>query len=84
MLKSYAAIYDKGKLRWIGEEPPIQDQWKRVLVVMEVEQEAENPKESVRELLTRTRGSLGGTMTIDEIDAEVRAMRDEWERAWGR
>ena len=83
MLKSYEAIYDHGKLQWVSEEPPIQGQRRRIVVVMEVDQGPEQPrKETIRELLARTRGSLGGIMTVDEIDAEVRAMRDEWEREW--
>ena len=37
MLKSYAAIYDKGRLTWLDKSPDLQD-GARVIVVCEAEQ----------------------------------------------
>jgi hypothetical protein len=78
MLKSYEAIYSHGRLYWINQAPPELDKETRVVVVMEIRQEPQKYQESLRGLLRRTRGSMGKGKTLDQIDTEVRAMRNEW------
>jgi hypothetical protein len=80
MLKSYEAIYSCGYLRWINQSAPDLDKETRVVVVMDIHPEPQKTQETIRELLKRTRGSMGRGKTLDEIDAEIRTMRHEWER----
>jgi hypothetical protein len=82
MLTSYEAIYSDGRLQWLDQPPPEQEQELRVMVVMEIPQKPQPRQESIGELLRRTRGILGKGKTLDDIDAEIRAMRSEWEREW--
>ncbi len=82
MLKSYEAIYSHGRLRWINQAPPKPEKEMRVVVVMDIYPEPQQPQESIRELLRRTLGSMGKRKTLDEIDAEIRTMRNEWKREW--
>lgn len=82
MLKSYEAIYSHGCLRWINQSPPDPDKETRVVVVMDIHPEPQKNQETIRELLRRTRGSMGKRKTLDEIDAEIRTMRNEWKREW--
>ncbi|MDX1655056.1 MAG: hypothetical protein R3310_07560 [Candidatus Competibacteraceae bacterium] len=81
MLKSYEAIYDHGRLRWLGETPPLRVQ--RVLVVVET-QEAEPPKSSgddeIDSLLQETAGAWGDH-SAQQVDALINEMR---ERDWGQ
>nr|VFJ58395.1 MAG: hypothetical protein BECKFM1743C_GA0114222_102231 [Candidatus Kentron sp. FM]VFJ65565.1 MAG: hypothetical protein BECKFM1743A_GA0114220_103851 [Candidatus Kentron sp. FM]VFK15559.1 MAG: hypothetical protein BECKFM1743B_GA0114221_103771 [Candidatus Kentron sp. FM] len=39
-------------------------------------------REAIKELLRKTRGSMKLGKTLEGIDAEIRIMRDEWERTW--
>ncbi|MCP4695277.1 MAG: hypothetical protein GY862_00300 [Gammaproteobacteria bacterium] len=39
-------------------------------------------KAGIRRLLAATRGSIPGKKNKDEIDREVRLMREEWVREW--
>jgi hypothetical protein len=44
-----------------------------------------SPKKSqveIRQLLAATRGCIPGKKTKDEIDREIRLMREEWVREW--
>ncbi len=84
MLRSYEAIYKHGQFRWLNQIPPQVNKEVRVVLVMDVEQARSKPKENIRELLRRTRGAWGKGKTIDEIDAEINAMRSEWEREWNQ
>ena len=82
MLKSYEAIYSHGYLRWINQAPPEPEKEMRVVVVMDIHPEPQKTQENIRELLRRTRGSMGKGKTLDEIDAEICTMRNEWKREW--
>ena len=47
--------------------------------------EGDEPKSiNITMLLSQTRGSLGRRMTMEEIDTDISAMRDEWTRKWDR
>ena len=82
MLKQCEAVYKNGQLQWLGA-PPVEIENRRVLVSIADDGQA-LPQVNIANLLSRTRGSLGCKMTTDEIDADVRAMRDEWTREWER
>jgi len=82
MLKQYEAIYKNGQLQWICP-PPVAIENRRVVVLLA--DEGDEPKSlNITALLNQTRGSLGRRMTIEEIDADIRTMRDEWTRNWDR
>ena len=82
MLKQYEAVYKNGQLQWLGA-PPVEIENRRILVSLADDGQT-LPQVNIANLLSRTRGCLGGKMTTDEIDADVRAMRDEWTREWER
>nr|VFK66069.1 MAG: Putative addiction module component [Candidatus Kentron sp. UNK]VFK69383.1 MAG: Putative addiction module component [Candidatus Kentron sp. UNK] len=46
------------------------------------EADEEASREAIKKLLHKTRGSMKLGKTPDDIDAEIRIMRDEWERTW--
>lgn len=51
----------------------------------EISTSPSRPKKSqaeVRQLLAATRGCIPGKKTKDEIDREIRLMREEWVREW--
>lgn len=80
MLKQYEAVYKRGQLQWIGV-PPAEIENRRVLISIADEGQVLQ-QVNIANLLSRTRNSLGCKMTTEEIDADVRAMRDEWVREW--
>jgi hypothetical protein len=80
MIKQYEAIYKKGQLQWIGS-PPVVIENRHVMVSLA--DEGEEPKSiNVPKLLSQTRGILGDRMTREDIDTDIRTMRDEWTRKW--
>jgi hypothetical protein len=82
MLKSYEAVYEDGKLRWIREQPASKKM--RVLVtVLEEETDAATPA-ALKAMLERAKGCVRPGKSIEEIDADIREMRAEWEREWYR
>jgi hypothetical protein len=82
MLKQYEAIYKNGQLQWIGSPPAVIEN-RRVMVLLA--DERDEPKSiNIPKLLSQTRGSLGRRMTMEEIDTDIRTMRDEWTREWDR
>jgi hypothetical protein len=82
MLKQYEAIYKSGQLQWICP-PPVAIENRRVMVSL-VDEEDEPKSINMTMLLSQTRGSLGRLMTMEEIDKDISAMRDEWTRKWDR
>jgi hypothetical protein len=82
MLKSYEAVYEDGKLRWIQEQPAAKKM--RVLVTV-LEEETDAEAAAVRKaMFERTRGCVRPGKAIEEIDADIRQMRAEWERELDR
>jgi len=80
MLKSYEAILERNQsVRWLTPAPPRHATETRIIIVME---EDHSSPSSPREVLQRTRGAWGRGKTIEEVDAEIRQMRSEWEREW--
>jgi hypothetical protein len=82
MLKSYEAVYEDGKLRWIREQPVS----KRMRVIVTVlEEETDADAAALRKaMFERTKGCVKPGKSIEEIDADIRQMRAEWEREWDR
>jgi hypothetical protein len=80
MYKQYEAFYKKGKLQWIGS-PPTALENRRVTVLL-ADDDTEAKPMNITKLLSQTRGSLGRHITIEEIDKDIRAMREEWTRQW--
>jgi len=81
MLKSYEAIYEEGKLRWIREQPPAK-RMKVIVTVLEEDTDAQ-PTATRKELMERAKGCVRPAKSLEEIDADVRRMRDEWQRPIG-
>nr|VFK42376.1 MAG: hypothetical protein BECKTC1821E_GA0114239_101842 [Candidatus Kentron sp. TC] len=54
----------------------------RVSVQWLLEAGEEASREAIKKLLHKTRGSMKLGKTPEDIDAEVRIMRDGWERTW--
>jgi hypothetical protein len=82
MIKQYEAIYKKGQLHWIGPPPMVIEN--RHVMVSLADEEDEPKSINVPKLLSQTRGSLGRRMSMEEIDTDISAMRDEWTRKWDR
>ena len=80
MHKQYEAIYKNGQLQWIYP-PPVAIENRRVMVSL-VDEEDEPKSINITKLLSQTRGSLGRRMTMEEVDRDISAMRDEWTRNW--
>ncbi|MBI4961820.1 MAG: hypothetical protein HY913_00950 [Desulfomonile tiedjei] len=82
MLKSYEAVYEEGTLRWVREQPPA----KRMKVIVTVlEEEMDTQHSAARKaILERTKGCVKPGKSVEEIDADIRQMRDEWEREWDK
>jgi len=77
MLKSYEALYHNGHLHWLGMMPPLEIEKRRVMVVVDLDNEAAKPPVDIRQLLAQTRGCLRPLKPIDEIDQNISAMRSE-------
>ena len=82
MIKQYEAIYKNGQLQWIYP-PPVAIENRRVMVSLAMREISRSPS-TFTMLLSQTRGSLGRRMTMEEIDTDISAMRDEWTRKWDR
>lgn len=82
MLKQYEAIYRNGKLQWINT-PPEAIENRRVVVLLDEEREMPISV-NISGLLLKTRGTMGRHMTMEELDAEIHTMRNEWTREWER
>nr|VFK56135.1 MAG: Putative addiction module component [Candidatus Kentron sp. TC] len=46
------------------------------------EADEEASREAIKETLRKTRGSMKLGKTPEDVDAEIRIMRDGWERTW--
>jgi hypothetical protein len=52
-------------------------------VMVSLTDEGDEPESiNVPKLLSETRGILGDRMTMEDIDTDIRTMRDEWTRKW--
>ena len=82
MLRQYEAIYQGGALKWLRDEPRIED-GTRIRVTVEGPGPEAKQEEEVEEAMRDAWGCLGEGKTLDEIDREIAEMRDrDWERDW--
>jgi hypothetical protein len=82
MLKSYEAVYEDGNLRWVREQPAAR-RMKVIVTVLEEETDAQRVV-TRKALLERTKGCVKPGKSLEEIDADIRRMRDEWQREWDK
>lgn len=77
MLKSYEAIVDHNKIRWVDQTPPTITGPLRVLVVIET-----TPQKNQRVISAVFEKSCGilGKASIQSIDKELANIRNEWDR----
>jgi len=75
-MKSFRAVYKNDSLKWLDEKPEIAEG--EQVIVMVKNREVKDKKQ-IREILDRAWGSWGTGKTLDEIDEEIRQMR---ERDW--
>ncbi len=80
MLKSYEAICEDSVLTWVSERPSA----KRMKVLVTVlEEETDAQTVALRKAaFEKARGRLKPGKSIEEIDADVREMRSDWQRDW--
>ena len=74
MLKSYEALYEGGRLKWVRGEPDIKD-GVRVIVVVEAESPPEQQKGAICRAVEEARGAWGSEKSLEEIDREISARR---------
>ena len=85
MLKSYEAIINNNNMvHWLNDKPyqPDASQVKVIITIMERQFQEDHKAESIEDLLERTEGIVNPQKSIEEIDADIVAMRDEWKRDW--
>jgi hypothetical protein len=78
MSKTYEAIYEDGRLQWLGAQPGAGRYRLQVTII-----DASPPQHSAQEvhcMLEATQGAWGRGKTLEEIDAEIDWMRAEWDR----
>lgn len=78
MLKSYAAIYQKGRLNWLDDIPP-QDNMKVIVTFVEAIPQLQAPLFNAQKILQQAWNCLEKKQTIQQIDADIAKMRSEWE-----
>jgi hypothetical protein len=83
MLKSYEAVYEEGRLWWVREQPAAR-RMKVIVTVLEEDTDAVQCAITRKALLERTKGCVRPGKSLEEIDADVRQMRDEWQREWDK
>lgn len=76
MLKSYEAMYEKGRLKWVQGKPEIED-GEKVIVVVETRVPPKRRKQEIHKALKEARGAWGTGKSLAEIDREIEARRTE-------
>ena len=76
---TYEAVYDDGRLEWLGTEPAAGRH--RVLVmVLNPNEASPHDRADVRRMLEATRDVWGSGRPIEEVADEVQRIRAEWDR----
>ncbi|GIV59520.1 MAG: hypothetical protein KatS3mg043_0609 [Rhodothermaceae bacterium] len=78
MQKTFEALYEDGRLTWLGERPE-SGRFHVLVTIVDRAGRARN-REEVHRVLEATRGACGGGKSLEELDAELEQMRSEWER----
>ena len=79
MMKTYEAIYEDGRLEWTEDAPEPGRCRVRVTVLEDMPR---RPPEEVQRVLDDTRGAWGAAASPDDVDRDVEAMRETWNRPW--
>lgn len=82
MAKSYQALYEQGQLHWLDESPQIQKARVLVTILDAAPPQDTARAEPIRQRLEQTRGAWGNVTDTTELDAAIKALRDEWQRPW--
>lgn len=77
-MPTYEAIYEDGQLEWIGDEPAPGRHRVQVRVLDSGPQKRD--PEEVRRVFENARGAWGTDKSLEEVEAEVQKLRDEWDR----
>ena len=81
MLRAYEAVYTEGRLDWVTLRPDLPD-GTPVLVVVEDKIRGALDEPGRRQVLDAAWGAWGKRKTPGEVDKELAALREEWERGW--
>jgi hypothetical protein len=77
-MPTYEAIYEDGELEWIGDEP---DPGRHRVEVTVLDSKTEkHDREEVRRVFEEARGAWGTDKSLEEVEAEIQQLRDEWDR----
>jgi hypothetical protein len=77
-MPTYEAIYEDGELEWIGDEPA-PGRPRVEVCVLDREATTHDPEE-VRRVFEEARGAWGTEKSLEEVEAEIQQLRDEWDR----
>jgi hypothetical protein len=77
-MPTYEAIYEDGELEWIGDEPA-PGRHRVEVRVLDREAKTHDPEE-VRKVFEQARGAWGAEKSLEEVEAEIQQLRDEWDR----
>ncbi|PSQ95289.1 MAG: hypothetical protein BRD55_12300 [Bacteroidetes bacterium SW_9_63_38] len=77
-MPTYEAIYENGHLEWIGDEPTPGRH--RVQVRVLDSETNTHDRDEVRRAFEKARGAWGTNKSLDEVEAEIQELRDEWDR----
>lgn len=78
MLKSYEATFEKGKLKWVRENPEIED-GERVIVLVETRTTSDSSMKDLHRILEEARGAWGTGKSLEDIDREIASRRaSDW------
>jgi hypothetical protein len=72
-MPTYEAIYEDGKLEWIGEKPSSGRHRVQVTVV-EPDPPSRDPEE-IRRVFEEARGAWGTDKSLEEVEEEVQKLR---------
>ncbi len=78
MRQTYEAELDNDRVRWTGRHPEAG----RHRILVTVLDPPTRSQEEIQCVLDQTRGAWDTGKSMDEIDAQLEAMRAEWDRPW--
>jgi predicted DNA-binding antitoxin AbrB/MazE fold protein len=85
MAETYEATYQDGILTWMHEKPKIKNGTKVTVVVADAPSAPNKDIEETRRIVEAARGAWGKSKTLDQIDCEIREMRErDWSRDWDK
>ena len=82
MLKSYAAIYNKGHLNWLDDVPQQENMninMKVIVTFVETFVPIQPQLTHAQKILQQAWGCVEKSRTLQQIDIDIANMRSEWE-----